>query len=69
MSSIWLKVLTAINEVNVVLQAREATIDVKVSNLANLMEQIQFLRGSFQNILNECETVAEQMEGLSSTFP
>ncbi len=49
-SFIWLTVLTAINEVNVVLKTREATTDIQVSNLANLTERMQFLRGGFQNI-------------------
>lgn len=61
MASIWFKILTSINQRTVVLQARNATIDVEVSNLKSLLEDLQFLRDNWDKILNECKTVAKNI--------
>ena len=44
MSSIWLKVLVAIDQRNQIIQARKATIDVEVSDLKSLLEDLKVLR-------------------------
>ena len=47
MSSRWLKILTMIKEVNVILQARKATIDIVTRNLDNLTANLQRLHNDF----------------------
>lgn len=44
MSSVWLKVLVAIDRRNQIIQARKATIDVEVSNLKSLLKDLKELR-------------------------
>ncbi|XP_047141270.1 zinc finger MYM-type protein 1-like [Hydra vulgaris] len=43
MSAIWFKVLTAINYTNLVLQARNATLDVEVTNIKRLIDELKTL--------------------------
>lgn len=68
MSSIWFKILTTINERNVVFQARNATIDVEVENLNVLLSDLQFIRNRWDDILSECKLVANEIK-ISSSFP
>ncbi|KAI6651427.1 hypothetical protein LOD99_5234 [Oopsacas minuta] len=58
MSSIWSKVLVAIDQRNQILQARKATIDVEVSNLKSLLKDSKELREKWSLILSECTLVA-----------
>ncbi|XP_029172840.1 zinc finger MYM-type protein 1-like [Nylanderia fulva] len=58
MASIWSKILNAINERSIVLQARNATIDVEVKNLESLLSDMQQIRNQWDAILRECELVA-----------
>ncbi|XP_004212075.2 zinc finger MYM-type protein 1-like [Hydra vulgaris] len=44
MSTIWFKVLTAINYTNLVLQAQNATLDVEVTNIKRLIDELKTLR-------------------------
>ncbi len=69
MSSIWSKILTAINERNVILQATDATLDVEVENLKSLLSDLEFIRSRWDTILNECKLVASQIDRISSTLP
>lgn len=69
MSSIWSKVLTAINERSVILQARNATIDVEVANLKSLLSDLEFIRNRWDAILTECKVVANQIDSMSLTLP
>ena len=68
MSSMWLKILVEIDNTNQVIQARETTINVEVSNLRSLIQRLQKLKDSWSAILNESELVASAM-GISSEFP
>ena len=61
MSSMWLKILVEIDHTNQVIQARDATIDVEVSNLRSLLEHLKKLKDSWSAILNESELVASAM--------
>ena len=62
MSSILLKVLIAIDQRNQIIQARKATIDVEVSNLKSLLNDLTDLRSKWDQILNEAKLVAEGMQ-------
>lgn len=58
LASIWFKVLTAINHRNLVLQARNATLDVETANIKSLIGELKTLRDQWPVILRECEIVA-----------
>ncbi|KAI6659811.1 hypothetical protein LOD99_10609 [Oopsacas minuta] len=68
MSSIWLKVLVAIDQRNQILQARKATMDVEVSNLKSLLEDLKELREKWPLILSECTLVASSAN-IPNEFP
>ena len=68
MPSMWLKVLTMINEVNVILHARKATIDIVTRNLHNLTANLQRLRNDFESFFAECRLVANALD-IASDFP
>ncbi|XP_065684226.1 uncharacterized protein LOC136096639 [Hydra vulgaris] len=53
MSTIWFKVLTAINYTNLVLQARNATLDVEVTNIKQLIDELKTLRDKWDSIMVE----------------
>jgi hypothetical protein len=46
MSSIWIKVLPAIDDRNKILQSRSITVDIEVSNLRDLLDDLQSIRGN-----------------------
>ena len=62
MSSIWLKVLTAIDLRNEILQVRNATLNVEVENTQSLMEDLGKLREKWDVILTEYKQVAKNLE-------
>lgn len=68
MASIWYKVLSAINERNIVLQSRDATIDVEVVNLENMIFDLQLMRKECDSLLQECKIVASVLINNSSTL-
>ena len=68
LSSIWLKVLVAIDLRNKVLQAQNATLDIEVSNIKSLLEDLQHLRDQWPRILSEARLVAIQI-GIKDEFP
>ena len=59
MASQWLKILTAINFRNLLLQARETTLDVEVANIHDLIGDLKLLRSKWDEILSESKLVAE----------
>ena len=59
MASLWLKILTAINFRNLLLQAKEVTLDVKVANIHDLIGDLKLLRSKWDEILSESKLVAE----------
>ncbi|XP_013782385.1 uncharacterized protein LOC106466641 [Limulus polyphemus] len=59
MSLMWLKILVQIDRRNQLIQARDATVDVEVSNLDSLLTDLEDLRGKWPQILNEAKLVAE----------
>jgi len=60
-SALWLKVLVPIDQRNQVIQAREATVDVEVSNLRSLSEELKELRSQWPMILSESKLVANSL--------
>ena len=58
LSHIWLKILTPIDQVNRVLQARKSTIDWEVKNLNSLNDQITEIKDQWQEILNNAKSSA-----------
>ena len=67
LSSIWLKILTAINYRSTVLQARGATLDVEVQCIHALIKELEQFREQWPLILVKCKTEATSI-GLSDTF-
>ncbi|XP_046677358.1 52 kDa repressor of the inhibitor of the protein kinase-like [Homalodisca vitripennis] len=61
MSTIWLKVLVAIDNKNKVLQARSTTLDVETKNLNDLIEELKVLRDRWSNLYTEAKLVAGNM--------
>jgi len=57
MSSLWLKILTVVNHESLVLQARQATLDIEVANILDLIEDLKQLRDRWDDIL--AESIAE----------
>ena len=68
MASIWVKVLTAIDYRNKVLQARSATLDVEVDNIQSLIEDLKQLREQWDAILDESKLVVENI-GIEPVLP
>ena len=68
MSAIWLKILVAIDQRNQVIQARDATIDVEVSNLKSLFNELKDLRVKWSSIMIESKLVADAKQ-ISPEFP
>ena len=62
------KILTAINERSVILQAMNATLDVEISNLKSLLDDLNLLRESWKVILQESKIVAETLSGVNTDF-
>ena len=62
MASLWLKISTAINFRNLLLQAREATLDVEVANIRDLIGDLKLLRSKWDEILSESKLVAESYD-------
>lgn len=58
MSAVWYKILAAIDICNKVIQARDATLDVEVSNIETLLEDLVKLRSNWKGIWNEAKEVA-----------
>ena len=59
MAAIWMKILSAIDIRNQIIQARNCTIDVEVSNLESLLEEMKTIRDDFPKIMSEARHVSE----------
>ena len=68
MSSIWFKILAAIDIVNVVIQARSLTTDIVIQNLNNLITDLKILRDNWLSIVQEAKLVACSMN-IDTSFP
>ena len=61
MSAIWYKVLKAMDERNRVIEARDATIDIEVRNLDDLLDELKTLKENWPSILEEVNIVAKAL--------
>ena len=68
MASIWVKVLTAIDYRNKVLQTRSAILDFEVDNKQSLIEDLKQLREQWDAILDESKLAAENI-GIERVLP
>jgi len=60
MSSLWIKKYrTVVNHRNLILQAIQASLDVEMANILDLIEDLKQLRDRWDDILAESELVAE----------
>uniref|UniRef100_A0A8D8RCD6 Zinc finger MYM-type protein 1 n=2 Tax=Cacopsylla melanoneura TaxID=428564 RepID=A0A8D8RCD6_9HEMI len=63
MSSIWLKILKAIDIVNKILQSATTTVDIAVKNVRSLIETLKKMRSfQFECIFEETVTIANKIE-------
>ena len=62
MSSIWIKVLSAIDERNKILQTRAGKVDVEVKNLEDLLCDLQSIRDQWSEIWNESALVTNGLD-------
>ena len=67
MASVWLKILTAIDYRNKVLQARGTTLDIEVENIKSLIKDMKCLRDNWNAILDESKLVAQNY-GIENSF-
>ena len=61
MASMWYKILAAIQNVNLIIQARDSTIDVEVENLKDLTSHLVSLRERWDQVYNEAVLVAQSL--------
>lgn len=73
MATIWLKVLVSVDLRNKLLQSRDATLDVEVANIENLVQELKSLRNQWDKLLVEAKlVVVDNMNSDSAcetTFP
>ncbi|XP_065674191.1 uncharacterized protein LOC136091136 [Hydra vulgaris] len=67
LSNIWLKILTKLNNFNLILQNREITVSTELLSIKSLLKDLEKIRYSWDLILNEAKTAAEKCD-LVSTF-
>ena len=65
--SIWVKVLKMIREVNLLLEARRATLDVERDNINKLTKDVNALRDNWTDLLFEAKLVAKYI-GVQNSF-
>ena len=61
MAALWFKILTAIDNTNKVIQARNSTIDVEVDNIDGLQTALRELRERWDDVYREAKQVALNM--------
>ena len=60
-SALWYKVLATIDICNKVIQARDATLNMEVSNIETFLEDLVKLKSSWESILNKAKDVAANL--------
>ena len=68
MSAVWYKILLAIDQRNQVIEARDATIDVEVKNMDDLLTELKIIRDNWFSIFEESKSVAEALN-IDTQFP
>ena len=67
MSSIWVKLLTDIHDTNLMIQRKNATLDVERLNIEKIVTSIEHMREMWPEILDEAYIVASNIE-LTTSF-
>ena len=67
MSAVWIKILTMIHEVNLIIESRYATLDVEMMNIILLQGDIKNLREKWDDILKEARYVSNNLS-VSDSF-
>ena len=67
MSAVWIKILTMIHEVNLIIEFRDATLDVEMMNISLLQGDIKNLREKWDDILKEARYVSNNLS-VSDSF-
>ena len=62
LSSIWVKVLADIHDTNLIIQCRDATLDVEKANIQRLAKSMNDLRERWSEILSEVSIVATNVQ-------
>ncbi|XP_065658749.1 zinc finger MYM-type protein 1-like [Hydra vulgaris] len=62
MSSLWMKLLTMIHQTNLIIEARNATLDVEMENIKNFMDSIQQIREKWDAVLSESKLIAMNID-------
>ena len=62
MSVVWHRILVPIDFCNKVIQASDATLDIEVTNLESLLDQLMSLRESWKAMWNEAKLVASSLK-------
>ncbi|XP_025192704.1 uncharacterized protein LOC112592770 [Melanaphis sacchari] len=62
MSSFWYKILSCIDQRNVIIQKRGISLDVEINLLSDLKKDLQNIRDSWPQILLETQQVAKEMQ-------
>ena len=68
MSAVWYTILQAIDPRNQVIEARDATIEVEVRNLDDLLTELKTIRDNWFSIFEEAKSVAEALN-INTQFP
>ena len=61
MASMWYKILVPIDLCNKVIQARDATLDIEVQNIEELLQELIELRNNWKPIWHEAKLVASNL--------
>ena len=62
MSSMWLKILSAVDLRNRVLQSRDATLNVEAENMQSSVIEVEQLGNDLDLIIRRCTLVAENLK-------
>lgn len=62
LSTLWLEILNLLQQTNLVIEARNATLDVEVKNLDNLILQLRKYREDWDKVLLKAKGIAERFE-------
>ncbi len=60
--TVWKKILQSIEDRNLILQSGKIPMEVEISNIQALTEEMEVLRNSWDNLFSEASLIAEAME-------
>ena len=62
MSAVWHKILAAIDICNKLIQARDSTLDVELSSIETLLEDLMKLQSNWKGMWNKAKEVSLNLE-------